>query len=430
MKKTLALLLAVALCLALCACGTTAPVPTKQPTSAPTGEPVSEPVTLTYWNFTATDMPIENDLIAQFQDTHPGIIIDLVNVSTENFHDKILLAAETGTAPDVYQSIPEWTSDLWESGFLTDISADVADVADTYLPDALGLVEWKDATIGLPFRYGTSGVFINTKLFADAGIEVPANWTWQEFFDIAKQLTDVDSEVYGYAIPGSNSDLALSWNAMTFTFQGGGGFIENGKAVFNDAGSVAGLDYIKSMWDAGILPASTGSLTQSDVVDMFGAGKVAMFTNGPWYASTVKASYPDMEFTTAMLPTDPDHPDAVQSVCGGTYMTVNGQSEHYAEAVEFIKFLTSEESMRQWAGAGEFLPTVSALMDDDCISPLVKPFAEQAKLGTICTGATVENTNLLEIYQNEVMQAINGTKSSQDALDAAAAGWNEVLAKY
>ena len=58
-------------------------------------------------------------------------------------------------------------------------------------------------------------VHVNTKMFQDAGIEIPYDgWTWDEFRSIAKLLTtgEGDSKVYGFA-----TSLAPSWLCLLYT---------------------------------------------------------------------------------------------------------------------------------------------------------------------------------------------------------------------
>ena len=102
-----------------------------------------------------------------------------------------------------------------------------------------------------------------------------------------------------------------------------------------------------------------------------------------------------------------------------------------AASLDFIKFMTSEDIMRQWASQGEFLPAVQSLMTDpDFTSGLIAPWAYMATLPSTTIAATVENTNLMEILQTEIDHALLGEKSSTDALNDAATQWNDILANH
>lgn len=291
MKKLLTCILSLAMLFAIVACGNSNTPqnsqaddipPSQQPQSGPEG---GEPVTITYWNLTATDMPFEFELIAQFETEHPDIRVTVEQVPTENFHDRVILAAQTGTLPDVIQNIPEWTSDFYEAGAIMDITADIQDVIGSYTDGGMGLTSWSGKYYGLPFRFGTSGIFINQKMLEEKGVTIPDGWTWDEFYAVAEQLSDPAAGVYGFGIPGAASgDLGFSWNYLTFAFENGGKFIEDNRAAFATQESAEALDYLIRMKDNGLIPEATTSFTAKDIVDAFGAGKIAMFSNGPWYS--------------------------------------------------------------------------------------------------------------------------------------------------
>ena len=233
-KKILALVLCILMLIACTACGSNTAEETK---SAGEVSSAAEEVTITYWNLTMTDMPFEADLIAQFKADNPGINVEVVQVPVENFHDKLILAAQTNTLPDVAQGIPEWTADMIEANVLKDITADIKDVQDIY-GSAIGLCEWDSNYYALPFRFGTSGIFVNTAIAEAAGIEIPESWTWEEFCEVARALTDPEKGVYGFGVPGAaTGDLGLSWNYLTFALANGSGFIKDGKADFANEAS-------------------------------------------------------------------------------------------------------------------------------------------------------------------------------------------------
>ena len=430
MRKHLVVFIALALLISLAACASTTDQSSAAPSPDASGGGDGQ-VTLTYWNLTAADMPFETELIEAFESEHPDIRIKMEQVPVENFHDKVVLAAQTGTLPDVIQNIPEWTSDFYEAGAILDITADIQDVLDTYIEGGMELTKWNDSYYGLPFRFGTSGIFVNQQMLEEKNITIPEDWTWDQFYEIAGELTDSEQGVYGFGLPGAASgDLGFSWNYLTFAFENGGKFIEDNRAAFASEESAGALDFLIKMKEDGIISQATTSFTAKDIVDAFGSGKIAMFGNGPWYIATVKSSYPDMEFTTVPLPTQ-NLDGAVESVSGGTYVSICEGTENYEQALTFIKWLTGEENMRQWAGQGEFLPPVKALLEEEAFSTgLIGAWAKQAQKPSISTGSTPENTTLMEILQTECGYALNGTKSSLDALRDAAAQWDEILANY
>ena len=41
--------------------------------------------------------------------------------------------------------------------------------------------------------------FINSKVFENAGVEIPSaeGWTWEKYIETAQKLTNLDEEIYG-----------------------------------------------------------------------------------------------------------------------------------------------------------------------------------------------------------------------------------------
>jgi len=390
-----------------------------------------EQIALTYWNFTSTDMPFEKELIQKFEDAHPNIRIQLENVPVGEMHDKLLLAARSQSLPDVFQSIPEWTVDMATNNVAMDIGDQVGDVKDIYVQPALEMAVWDGKLYGLPWRYGTSATFVNTKLFEEANVPLPTNWTWEEFVDVAKKLTQPEKGIYGFVVPGSKEDLGTSWNWFAFLFQNGGSMLKDGKAAFNSPEGVEALQFLYDLLHTHkVMPPGTASFTSKDVTDAFGSGKVAMFQNGPWYIASVKTSYPDLEFTAVPLPTKKN----AGSSAGGTLMSVSSGTKHKEAAIAFVKFMTGEEIAREWSVRGQFIPTVKSVLQDPAFSePPVNVFAQAALDDTAnitVIGATPENTRLMELLQSEIQEVLMGRKDPASALNSAAEAWNQILSQY
>ena len=54
-------------------------------------------------------------------------------------------------------------------------------------------------TYGLPAFTDVWCTFINTKVFENAGVEIPSaeGWTWEKYIETAQKLTNLDEEIYG-----------------------------------------------------------------------------------------------------------------------------------------------------------------------------------------------------------------------------------------
>lgn len=399
-----------------------------------------EPVTLTYFNWTATDteMPWERELIKKFEEENPNIKIDLVVNPYREQHDKILMSTKVKKAPDVFQYIPEYLVILWAADALLPIDDYISsEDYDKFTQSTLDLALWKGQLWGLPWRYGCSCMYVNLDMFEKAGIELPQDpmsseitWDWDDLYEISKKFKEVLPEgEWGFGYTGDATNLGTSWEWLGFFFQAGGTLLdENGRAAINSPAGIEALDFYKKLYDEELIPKGTLALKDSDLLDLLGRGKVAMWQNGPWNLTRLQSTYPNTKSTVVMLPKNLHD----GSSAGGSNLGISKQTKYPEEAITFIKFMTSNKILGEWSERGQFMPTLKALLKLERFKdPPMRAFVEQAfKPHTINQAALPETQNLYEVLQKGIQAVLLGNLSSQESLNKVAEQWNVVLEEY
>jgi len=390
------------------------------------------PVTLTYWNFTASAMPIEGTLISNFEKANPGIKIKLVNQPIANYENKVILSARTHSLPDVFQAIPEWLYDLVAAKAAGNITPEV-NSAGPALHNAFTVSGWKlvtkgSAIYGLPFRWGNSAVFINPAIFRRYHVAIPQHWTMQRFLQDAVKLTHPKDGVYGFAnaVSSAQSDLASSWDWLGFFFASGGRYVQNKTVKFDGPAGVKTMTWYADLFNKyHVGPPGMNSWITSDLIAAFGTGKIAMWLNGPWWISNIRTSFPRLKFTTVPLPTGVRY----GSAAGGTIICVSSQTTQSAAAFKFIKYLTTPPAIAAWARAGAFIPPSSSVLNSGIYrQPPLAAYTEYAnKPGVTVTGLTPKNTELLLDLQNGIQSVLLKQKSPAAAMREVTSEWNQVL---
>ena len=199
----------------------------------------------------------------------------------------------------------------------------------------------------LPTKMDQYGIVINKDMFDAAGIEVPTEWSFEEFREIARKLThgEGDSKVYGMFF-NSQQDLLYPFNYFSVQTLGGDPLYHaDGTANVNDPVNVAAIELVNNMMNVDhTAPTHTDSVTQKlSQEGMFITGKSAM-TIGPWMVRSIKDrdNYPH-DFKTAFAP----HPtiDGVRTYTQGGYgdhLCINPKSKHIDAAWEFMKWYATE----------------------------------------------------------------------------------------
>src|SRR5690242_10336248 len=175
------------------------------------GNSDSGPVSLSVLTgFTGSDRPAYENLITEFNKTHPKIKVTMDIQPWDSIAQKLPSAWATGQAPDIAtpsydpNAIFQYTKtnsalDLGAAG--VDSSAFPKSVADAF--------SYQGKTYAVPANMADMALFYNKKLLADAGIDAPPA-TGDELIADVKKLTKADGSQYGLALPDNGFTLAWS----------------------------------------------------------------------------------------------------------------------------------------------------------------------------------------------------------------------------
>ena len=162
-----------------------------------------------------------------FEAANPDIKLEFVTIPSQ-YADTMVTKLAGGEIPDVMMLAMDQVPRYALNGMLLPLD----DLASQEYKDALYPVV-KDALTVNGTMYAAARdvtpkvMYLNTKMFEDAGIEIPADtWTMDEFVEIAKQLTMAAARMPSGVITGQLTDQTF---AMIAAF-GGELYSEDGKA--------------------------------------------------------------------------------------------------------------------------------------------------------------------------------------------------------
>lgn len=157
-----------------------------------------------YWNTpNGNCYQILDDAIAMFEQSHPGVKVEYVSgIPAGAYSEWLTEQILKGTEPDLYFVLPEDFDLLVSSGALAQlderIAADPEFDTALYYEACLHSGQFKGNQYALPHESVPTIMFVNKTLLEANGIEMPDNdWTWDDFYNICAQITDVDSRQYG-----------------------------------------------------------------------------------------------------------------------------------------------------------------------------------------------------------------------------------------
>ncbi|MEY2847695.1 MAG: hypothetical protein RI885_360, partial [Actinomycetota bacterium] len=246
-------------------------------------------VTLTVWTGQADQaQTILEGLASDFEELHPNVTIDISSgaPSTDVILQKLSASFAGGNYPDVSYAFGSWASQIEASGRTLDITEQVAepDVAwDEFSEAARQTVQpTGEKTIGFPAVVDNLSLLYNTTVFDAAGVAYPTEeWTWDDFREAARAMTDSSTSTYGYAYSVSGSE-ETTWQFWPHLWQNGGSILsDDGEtAEFDSQAGVDALEFLRAM----AVDDESVYLDQTDeeFARLFASDQIGMITSGPW----------------------------------------------------------------------------------------------------------------------------------------------------
>ncbi len=356
-KRILCAILAAAMLL-LTACGapsSSAPASTPaQDTSTPASTVDSAPAQPAEGGQKLSIYLWDNEYAAQavveaYQAKHPEIEIDLNLTPFLDYQSKLYTSLAGGETMDVFF--------MRETVLSTYVSKGLCAPLDDYLAAAnfdLSPYEYcasqyqiDGKTYAVPYRGGGYHLYYNKDMFDEAHIPYPdmyESYTWEEFREVAKQLTHGEGgdKVYGIYMMG------WPWMQMFQAMQTGTKIVDNDYNVDLDTPEVrAALEwyYNTCVVDKSQMTPAEATATNASITPVFVGEKAAMILGGDYMAGNIKNNIKDGNLTfnwgMARCPSD----DGVEYSTHNAVTTacMNPKAENPELAADFLMFLCGEE---------------------------------------------------------------------------------------
>ena len=389
------------------------------------GQKEEGPLTLTIWQtYNDQENALFEELLAEYQATHPDLIIQDTRLPFMGAEPKILTALATRTTPDIARVDGSFVPKLATRNALINLDElGMEEIKEDLLPVALSSCLVNGSAYAMPEQVNGLCLFYNKALFRQAGLDPqrPPR-TWDEFIAFGKKLTDPQKGVFGFGMRNS-----LWWTFPFFNTFGAPFLSEDGtRCVLNEQKGAQAFQLKVDLYRKHKIEG--GGWRAGGVRDDMGFqnSKYAMVFSGPWAVRGLQAA--GIEFGVGLIP---EGPAGTSTNVGGNDLVIFRSCQHPQEALEFLKFMASEAVQARWCNElGQIPVNVKAEKHLDFEQhPYLRVFVEQMK--TAIPRPPIPNYDELENIMNPEMQAaLDGTKSVQKALDDAVRRINrEVLGK-
>ncbi|MFD2331625.1 ABC transporter substrate-binding protein [Cohnella sp. GCM10020058] len=286
-----------------------------------------------------------NDKLARYKAAYPNVT---VNTTDWQYNpNEIGIKMASGQAPSVYAAFATDGNFLAGKGWIADLTNILKSYThkDDFNPILTSAYTIGDKVYGIPDYGYVIGVTINKKLLADKGIALPSmDWTWDDFANIAKQVSDKAKGIAGIAVLGKGNEAG--WGFTNFLYEAGGDVqaVADGKvtATFNGAAGKQALDFFKKLqWDDRAFPISW-TLDWAGATGAFTQGRAAMVYVGPTDAVTAalnNGNWKVDDFAAYPMPAAQAGGQHVGILGGNSYViNANATAEQQQAAFDWITF--------------------------------------------------------------------------------------------
>jgi len=392
-KKILALLLTAILVFSLAACskekttsnednnsndaGVTSAV--ADPTTAAdatSGEKVK--ITYAIWG-TAEEQATTQKVADVFNASQDKIEVTITAIPNENYATVLNTMATAKELPDCGMVREDMVIPWTINGMLADISS-MYDGADSK-PMENTAYKYEGKTVAYAVANEELVLYYNKDMFDKAGVAYPPTsidnaWTWDEFVAAAKKLT-IDSNGKHPDEDGFNPDTITQYGCMVENFiwqleeycltNGGGFYNKDGTEVaIGEDASIEGIQKVADLYlKDHVAPLSVGQ-TDDGCGRSIIAGTVAMTTNGTWNVGTsLNAAKADgLNYGIAVLPYMKNKVTLTTAGANAVF----SQGGHQKEAMEWVKWYSSEENGWSLISQGIWMPLLEKWYTDDTLT--------------------------------------------------------------
>ncbi len=388
----------------------------------------ADPVTLEFWDNQQAASGLsefQTAAVKEFEAANPDIKIKVTTIPYPEYRDKLLVASQGGTPPDVSTVDQIWNSEYSVAGAiipLDDLIAKSKTIKkEAFFPGAWDSASYQGKVWGVPFNVDVwQFSFYNADLLKAAGVNPDDLTTWEGLKAAAPKLTNKDKGQYAVGLVGHKGEDTVVIQDSFIYSNGGSVLKDDGTCALDTPEAMGGLQYLVDLMP--YAPEGTANAAAEDMRKLFLNGSLAM----EWWPAleqpTLKASKLNWGFVNG---TAPKGKKAVGTY-GGWNLVVYKGSKHQAEAWRFIEWMTAKENN------GKVVDLIPANVEAATVflkANRVDPDKILAHLNNARPRPLSPVYNQVSAVQQDLAQAIFTGTSVKDAVTKACADINKLTKK-
>jgi multiple sugar transport system substrate-binding protein len=364
-------------------------------------------------------------LMDEFETANPGIKVKLLSGPYASTKEQVVAGAASGTMSDVVGLDGAWVSDFVKQGSITDLSKLMSDAAydDSQLASQIKI---DGATYMIPVVNFVYPLFTNDDLLAKAGVSAPpTNRT--EFLAAAKKVSAQGGDVKGWIAPLSlEQPNGIQNDVMSWNWASGGTMLKDGKPDLTNPDVKGTVEYVKSLWDAGVVAPGALTMKEQDKVEEFTQGRVGMMIDSLAHVKTISEGNPNLKFSISAIPAKDGYTGKRGIPYASWGIGISDNTEHKAQAWKLVDFLMNEANNAKLSSVANAFPgNTKSVPDFVAGDALFKSAFDIYKAGYPAnefTGLPVAE-ELMRSFDEQLQRMLNGEQSIDQMLQQTQTSW-------
>ena len=334
------------------------------------------------------DTETAKNLIEKFNKDNKGkykVVLREGNADTGQRFDQIRTEFQAGGENiDVILGDVIWTAQLAANDWIEDLSDRFTEeMRADFLPGSVEAITYEGKPYGVPWFTDTGLLYYRKDLLQKSGFDDPPE-TWEELKEMAERVKADSGTKFGFVFQGADYEGGVC-NGLEFIWTHGGEVLDpedSTRVLVAEPEAVAGLAAYRSMVASGVAPTAVTTYKEDESDGTFLNGDAVFHRGWPYVYALVgdpaESQVSPDQVGVAQLPSADGEPG--NGTVGDQPLYINAKSPRKEAAWTFIEFLTAPEQQRFRAAEGSFLPTLTALYDDEEVqeSVPVLGFAREA----------------------------------------------------
>ena len=394
---------------------------TSASTSTDTAEAESsgDSTTISFWcNFTGSDGDVLREIVDNYNKTNTDNItveIDIMDYAT--LQSKLPTAISTGTGPSFILAGVELIKQYEENDMIEPID-DFWDVTgvdkSNFNENVLEKSYFEGTQYGVPMQNNLQYLYYNKDLFEAAGLdpETPPT-TMEELEKAAIACTDEANGIYGLGLPVNYG------NYVEYLWANGGDVVNSDgtENYLNSEENIKTLTWLQNMINEGVSPEA---LDAGEADTMFQAGRLAMYTSGPWNINGLNQLGVNYGITAIPAGTA----GAFSPEGGCSWMLTKGADEQTKQAVyKFMAYWLSDDVLKEWSNRNGFPVWSNSVLKDSEIqsNEILADVSEASTIGrdwhlTLDCGSQID-ADVMQPMMEKILSGEDVTTCVEEASD-------------